>query len=224
MEKQAHRERPILFSGEMVRAILDGRKTMTRRIVKPIPMLGEPLAWCAAAKAQEPGWVHIVGDYRRFCPYGQPGDRLWVRETWKPTKSQVGDDVCTDTYVRYRADDSRVIVKHLLGGGISDLWRPSISMPRWASRLNLDNAAVRVERLQDISEADAVAEGIELVSGDYNRDDFTGCWRDYTGKQYYWNSPIDSFHSAWDSINGKRASWESNPWVWVIEFNRVIND
>lgn len=69
------KERPILFSGEMVCAILAGRKTQTRRVVKHVPMLGEPSAWCAAANAQEPGWVSIVGDYRRFCPYGQPGDR-----------------------------------------------------------------------------------------------------------------------------------------------------
>lgn len=202
------KERPIIFTSESVRAILDGRKTQTRRIVKHIPMLGEPLAWCAAAKAQEPGWVHIVGDHRRFCPYGQPGDRLWVREAFFDHSFDGEKDV---TMIEYRASEWE---RDGDGGG----WSPSIHMPRWASRIVLEITGVRVERLQEITEIDAQAEGVLEMDGQLNdlalvrRAKAIGeCVED--GRVW--------FAELWDSINGKRASWESNPWVWVIEFRRV---
>lgn len=204
-------EHPILFSGEMVRAILEGRKTQTRRIIPYREHLGHWKGW---TPERTDHWV-------RMNPYGQIGDRLWVRETWRTDASldRKSPRLFTKWPVEYQSDGCRL--EHGAVYGHTDgKWRPSIFMPRWASRLTLEITGVRVEQLQSISEVDAVAEGIEIVSGDYNRDDYTGCWRDYAKKQHYWNSPIDSFHSAWDLINGKRASWKSNPWVWIVEFRK----
>ena len=166
-------ERPILFNGPMVRAILDGRKTMTRRIVKA----GTRDDWNA-------------------CPYGVIGDRLWVRETWRCFGGREYEYQQHQPSIIYRADDGPT---HNEGG-----WRPSIFMPRWASRITLEITGVRVERLQDISEADAEAEG---CTGDHRAD------RDSDAAQ--------EFRSLWNQINGKRASWDSNPWVWVVEFRRA---
>jgi hypothetical protein len=173
------KERPILFSGPMVRAILDGRKTQTRRAIRP------PMPW-------RDGWGVGLGEYN--CPYGQPGDRLWVRETWAPKQWEKG--AC------YRATGDLLDTGHCQ-------WRPSIHMPRWASRITLEVIGVRVERLQDISEADAEAEGCEPLPmcggpevGGYN------CYQ-------------SGFELLWGSINGKLAPWSSNPWVWVVEFQRI---
>jgi len=202
------KEKPILFSGEMVRAILDGRKTQTRRVVKYNHMLGEPAAWCGAAVggAIEP----IIGEYQRFCPYGAPGDRLWVRETHQ--------FVDTGTKSVAFAADGKI---HPCSYGIEDMpmginpnisipdvwdgnWRPSIFMPRWASRITLEVTAVRVERVQDISPKDALAEGdVEALTNPRHKE-----------------TSIDWYHNLWDSINGA-GSWASNPWVWVVEFRRI---
>jgi hypothetical protein len=132
------KERPILFSGPMVRAILAGTKTQTRRVVKYHHLLGEPIAWCAAAKAQEPGWVYIVGDYRRFCPYGVPGSRLWVRETFAMNEAKGGPPVI------YRADHGQaqsVFIERPHSAEwdvVVTRWKPSIFMPRSASRILLE--------------------------------------------------------------------------------------
>ncbi len=167
-------EKPILFSGEMIRAVLDGRKTQTRRVVKPQPVG----LWAAPGKSR--------------CPYGQPGGRLWVRETFYPERSHRGPVSYRATWPR---DDDPP------DGG----WKPSIFMPRWASRITLEIVSVRVEQVQDISEDDARAEGV---------DDGTGQTRPL---HPYW------FRALWDSINSKRGyGWEKNPWVWVVAFRRVI--
>lgn len=194
-------ERPILFSAPMVRAILDGRKTQTRRIVKHIPMLGDPSGWCAAAKAQEPGWVHIVGDYRRFCPYGEPGDRLWVREAWVRTDGMTS---VPDTF--YRASESAANAEQL------GPWKSPLFMPRWASRITLEIESVRVERLQDISEEDAMAEGVVHRNS---------CWYATDDpKALPWMTASGAYINLWESINGA-GSWDANPWVWVIQFRRI---
>jgi len=156
------KERPILFSGPMVRAILDGRKTQTRRPVKPQPFVATPSMFDVSK-----------------CPIGQPGDRLWVRETW--TKN-------TNGVVWYRAD------RHPIAGG---LWRPSIHMPRWASRITLEITRVWVERVQDIMEDGAIREGMVRVDR---------C------------SPFQMFRDTWQSIYG---TWDANPWVWAVEFRRT---
>ena len=193
------KEHPILFSGEMVRAILDGRKTMTRRVIKPQPVS------IPEAKVAHANWIM----QNRTCPYGQPGDRLWVRETWKPTRASCAIATGIDgpgTYVRYRADDSRRTVAHSMKcrGADREPWHPSIFMPRWASRITLEITEVRVERVQDITEEDAKAEAPPFPF-------------DYTPASYR-----SLFRALWDSLNAKRGyGWAANPWVWVISFKRV---
>jgi len=208
------KEHPIIFSGPMVRAILDGRKTQTRRVVKPQPpnktrhMQLTEGEWCAFGEGTQVAggaWCGETGDppFNRWkCPYGQRGDMLWVREIWKPTCS----GLTVDTYVRYCADDSRREIVHNLEcrGHDTERWRPSIHMPRWASRITLEVIAVRVERVQEISEADARKEGIPSKH-------VPECGLE-----------INDFHALWDSINAKRGyPWDSNPWVWVVEFAMV---
>jgi len=213
------KERPILFSAPMIQAILDGRKNMTRRVVKKIYPEKEP------SRHFSPG----------PCPHGQPGDRLWVREAWR-----VGS---------WREDDGQIAVDYKAGpicrtkwltvpdpDKFNDLWegstqeaevaygikerykwkpgespcrwRPSLFMPRWASRITLEITAVRVERVQDISEEDVEAEGLALQS--WAGEDLEG-WPKTAG-----------FAQLWDSLNAKRGyGWEANPWVWVIAFKRV---
>ena len=145
------KERPIIFSGPMVRAILEGRKTMTRRPLNP------------TSKS-----------------FGIPGDRLWVRETWA-----YADDVWGDAHIVFRATNP---------DATPEKWNPSIFMPRSKSRITLEIISIRTERVQDISKADVIAEGCEL-----------GC-----------------FEALWDSIYEQTYPWTLNPWVWVIEFRRVV--
>ena len=192
----ATRERPILFKGEMVRKILSGEKTQTRRVVKRQPIVGiEPCGWSGT------GWGLTRPDggcscRPVSCPYGSPGDRLWVRETWSPRTDVDPAKKLTKAqrYVRYRADaDDLANEWHSYDG-----WKPSIHMPRWASRITLEITGVRVERLQEISEEDARAEGV--------------------GQRFTRMTWRGGFAFLWDQINGKRAPWASNPWVWVIEF------
>jgi len=212
------KERPILFSGPMVRAILDGRKTQTRRVVRPKKYKYEMAVddWMndrrTFADGTDPNdrYLHIPclsaddegmkddGVVRReYCPYGQPGDRLWVRETHFQT---VDNEHHERPSVSYAEEESKLYPGH---------WRkvPSIFMPRWASRITLEITAVRVERVKEISQSDAEAEGIP------------GC-RDHLKNVH----AVEWFKSLWDSINAKRGfSWESNPWVWVVEFKRIQN-
>ena len=179
------KERPILFSGPMVRAILGGRKTQTRRIVK----LKCHDGFEVGPNYEGEHWPVRGGD-RMPCPYGKPGDRLWVRETWLCATGEPGPTLC-----HYQADGDRP--------EFNGLWKPSIHMFRWASRITLEITGVRVERLQDITEADAMAEGVECCSG----------WIGHAGE------PRRIFCDLWKSINGAE-SWAANPWVWVVEFRR----
>ena len=224
------KERPILFSGPMVRAILDGRKTQTRRIVKPQP----EVIYEYKNQPELLEFLHPVtsGTYSResfaksCCKFGVVGDRLWVREKWGPCDSQYKQDIATATYAcfpdgsqqfkmgtyfEYKNDPSAIADKWPKGWK----WKPSIHMPRWASRITLEITGVRVERLQDISEEDAIAEGVEggcLTCGE-------NCMK--TGGCGYCNPEYrDSFIGLWHQIHGP-DSWASNPWVWVVEFKRV---
>ena len=196
------KERPILFNVDMVRALLDGRKTQTRRIVKPTKDRNG--SGCQLAPCEIAGEVN-GGDYS-LCPYGRPGDQLWVREAF-----EVG--LCTESTLAYRATHKP---SDLDEGWYEPIkWRPSIHMPRWASRITLEIVSVRVERLQDISEADALAEGIEPPEGETYRD-YAVKPEDNEGHDYYL-CPQDSFISLWEKINGLE-SCKANPWVWVVEF------
>lgn len=218
------KERPILFSASMVCAILKGSKTQTRRVVKPQPdgdaiiTVGEIGTSRGAAYVRYPNEGGICSRFP--CPYGQPGDRLWVREACQGWTFEIsGENV-----VRYPADSSFSQIENLING--ADRWIdlynyrrkrgaivPSIHMPRWASRILLEITNMRVERLQDISCADAKAEGIER-----SRDGMM--WRDYISASHAQINPIDSYRTLWESINGP-GSWDANPWVWVIEFKSV---
>ncbi|MBC3345384.1 hypothetical protein HU811_01890 [Pseudomonas sp. SWRI196] len=191
------KERPILFSAPMVRAILEDRKTVTRRAVKVQPRskadigsygIGQPFIRNPDVSKANPA-----------CPYGQPGDRLWVRETWAEIRVAQAPD---QEWIVYRECDNRTDY----GGP----WKPSIFMPRRACRILLEITAVRVERLQDISRSDIRAEGLqcppELASDDVSpnyRDWYPAAWRE-----------------LWESINGAE-SWSANPWVGVVEFKWV---
>jgi hypothetical protein len=226
------KERGILFSGEMVRAILDGRKTQTRRVVKPQPpkecSIHYPLgneswvpeadrtpfrhtweAWGGPLYHARPDKA-LCGSHDVRCPYGKPGDCLWVREShWRFTgcasygkpwdgfvESPNGDPYdarCYDDYPNISGATEAAAVVRV----------PSIHMPRWASRITLEITDMRVERIREISVADALAEGC-CVSSNPNES--------------------DAFHNLWNRINAKRGySYESNPWVWAITFKRVDN-
>lgn len=219
------KERPIIFSAPMVRAILEGRKSQTRRLVTPQPRecAAEPYEYRVAKVALMP--PRATGEYEELwfargddligplprCPYGVPGDRLWVRETYSHGPVFNADQDYS-TRLRYRANEWDSPLPD------GQKWRPAIHMPRWASRITLEVTDVRVQRLQDISEDDAAAEGLELLRnvprvGDIyrarsgNGDDL--CDARLASRAFAW---------LWDEINGKRAPWESNPWVWAITF------
>ena len=209
------KERPILFITEMVRALLDGRKTQTRRVMKPQPKTCEGhtpnwqsqiLDWVGYKYSNREHWfchtcgigLHHIDEYSAhgiICPYGQAGDHLWVRETW-------ADMVCVASTEKgkgkgesnpiYKSTADSTELKILQGH-----WKPSIFMPRWASRITLEITGIRVQRVQEISFQDITAEGVD------------------DGQDIH-------YEELWDSINGKKYLWSSNPWVWVIEYKRLI--
>lgn len=217
-------ERPILFSTPMVKAILEGRKTQTRRVVTPRPDNG-PEDWDNATELEcglywptvidkdgesQPADKQIFGawncggDAWRF-PYGQVGDRLWVRETF-----YVQPDIYTahtPSPIHYKTDGHTECLEDYI-------IKPSIFMPRWASRILLEITAIRVERVQDISGEDCEAEGIQ---SDIDADDW-----DFATQAIKEMELQRAYARLWNSINAKRGySWESNPWVWAIEFKKL---
>lgn len=206
------KERPILFSAEMIRAILEGRKTQTRRVIKQA--IGKP-------DHVDNGIAYFVTDHQcgveswqseqtLACPYGQPGDRLWMRETFRLRADQDHKPPSQDWWKSgawYQADGN--CEPSGCGGGSGKL-RPSIHMPRWASRITLEITDVGVQRLQEISESDAMGEGAGATAPLHEE----------------WDGDPDQyrkrFRELWDSINAKRCPWDSNCWVWCISFKRVI--
>ena len=211
------KERPILFSVPMVRAILDGRKTQTRRVVKP-QLEGRWNCWLR--EGERGTEIHVCRrehergedcepEFFARCPYGSSGDRLWVREAhWIHESERI---------VAYRADGE--MPKHMEGSR----WRPSIHMPRWASRLLLEVTEVRVERLQEITEEGAIAEGVtasESVDHSTEGVRLGDGW--ILGPTTEWHSASGNFALLWDSFNDKRGhGWDENPWVWVVSFRRL---
>lgn len=211
------KERGMIFNSEMVRALLDGRKTQTRRIMKNQPA-GDYPDTPALVRSVGSGfqWHGHYGESSIFsCPFGAVGDRIWVRETF-------GDCGVRLVYRADTDDGAKCKVKR---------WTPSIHMPRWASRILLEITDVRVERLNSISDADCIAEGIIPVPKD--RDDDHQFWRDYhlSGDGTFCvYSPRESFESLWRSVRGKSfeqeedtgpGSWHANPWVWAITFRHI---
>ncbi|HHV5433285.1 TPA: morphogenetic protein [Klebsiella pneumoniae] len=208
------KERGMIFNGEMVRAILDGRKTQTRRIMAPQP--ADDIERCIFPNPEAIGWKsslrHKHGSTTaHFCHYGEPGDRIWVRETFQGPlfDYDLMDSYCKDPtpfekpeFCVYKADGVPAPEFYDADDELHCCWRPSIHMPRWASRILLEITNVRVERLKSISDSDAIREGCStanMKSGD---------------------CVADVFARLWASIYGAE-SWNANPWVWVIEFKRV---
>lgn len=232
------KERPILFNSPMVRAILEGRKGQTRRVVKPQPAcdgiisdgpihgpeMYEPVAYDRHGEmipgAEIFGIYDDSGEWGVKCPYGRLGDRLWVRETWsahfmyndvKP--SEIYHEDGDSLWCHATSDESPV--RGSCHGDQRGKWRPSIFMPRWASRILLEITGIRVERLNDISRADAENEGLSMWphKGDY-------AWGYDGGHEAGHGSPTGAFMALWGSINGA-DSWKANPWVWVVKFKRI---
>ena len=212
------KEHPILFSAPMVRAILEGRKTVTRRVCKPQPS-AKAHTTCASGNPMG-AWWETGKDIIR-CPYGKPGDRLWVRETFIDLRG---------TGVEHRPDPDGPIQRYAYAadcrpGSHSDearkdfglKYKPSIHMPRAACRILLEITDVRVERLQDISEDQAQAEGVRLMR------DGSDTWVSREGPGNLvtpWPTAKEAFSDLWNSINGPHA-WAANPWVWAVSFKRV---
>jgi hypothetical protein len=225
------KERPIIFSAPMVRAILAGTKTQTRRVVKPqppeiLPAYAPKVYWpardrhmthgdpdgAAYLQFERPGdydGAHVMrGGFGFRCPYGQLGDRLWVREAWKAhtTFDHLPPREIPQSHVWYMADE---------GYKAESRYRQGMFMPRWVSRITLEVTAIRVERLQDISEADAQAEGVtpKWEPG------CSGRLMEALGG-FSFRPAGSAYAELWEQINGP-GSWDANPWVWVVEFRRV---
>ena len=204
------KERPILFSAPMVRALLAGTKTQTRRALRDQPcMLPDFNRGHLSIRVRGAVYQAFSPNFPPVrCPYGEPGDRLWVRETWAAPHSEDARPPraiqCDWMLIHYAATEDR--------GGL--LWRPSIHMPRWASRITLEITGVRVERLQNISEADAEAEGCTKNHNGY----YLGGPHAVSGRKQMATAQ-SAYRDLWESINGP-GSWDANPWVWVVEFKR----
>lgn len=252
------KQRPIIFNTDMVRALLDGRKTQTRRPVSKA--VEENIRLHAGedgsdessevefiyakhsdddGEAQPEEWLCYLQEYPEEgviaigqCPFGQPGDQLWVRETFLPDPNSQ-DDAWDDHHISYfswsgcgssirdvpsalRSPDNCIYKASWVGTDL--LWKPSIHMPRWASRITLEITNIRVERVQDITEADAIAEGLNRVSHG-PEGTFYSWQRNYPHPQNYCHSD-DAYQDLWCSIYGPEA-WDRNEWVWVIEFKRI---
>jgi hypothetical protein len=212
-------ERPMLFSGAMVRGILDEIKDQTRRVVKLPKEKGLEFRWEGAWKDGGASSLFGSGEYlhvpfrslvdgedgwkrgtslRHFCPYGKIGDRIWVKETFAP--NGVGHHLARMVKA---PEQPKVYYRATHEGHAAWNWKPSIFMPRWASRITLEITSIRVERLQEISEEDAVAEGCCVKLNGHDDDFARNCYR-----------------KLWETINGK-GSWDLNPWVWVVGFRKV---
>lgn len=224
-------ERPMLMSAPMVRALLAGTKTQTRRVVKPprnrpaFVLLDHGNGWWPYQS--DDGESELCDDgmeHPYTCPYGKPGDRLWVREAFSGPHCMDATDECVAVRPSKWGEGSRIWY-WADGNPTHGDWtrpRPSIHMPRWASRILLEVTAVRVERLQDISEADAKAEGITPIWPDGPRDDGGPNHFTVDVDPGHLNGPTAAtvYRMLWELINGE-GSWDANPWVWVVEFKRV---
>jgi hypothetical protein len=243
------KERPILFSGPMVRALLDGSKTQTRRVMKKQPYISRtnpphfsdvevgdlficpdycpttPVRGSVIVECESIGTYHCMGQKtfaEKHSPYGVPGDRLWVRETFLYVGPGSGSDLPSYREERANPENHKAANCWFRASRPDEtlVWTPSIHMPRWASRITLEITGVRVERLQEISEVDAAAEGVESLrnEGEY--------WKHYLESTASCDALIclsarESFRTLWDSLAAPGVDWQANPWVWVVEFKRA---
>jgi len=233
------KQRPILFSGPMVRALLDGSKTQTRRVGK----IQSPdfVGLKAEAVTHATLGCQIQATHDAFpgrgtarhaicaCPYGKPGDQLWVRETWQGPlleEYEVDADADWQSANRIHQYQNPAHCAFAADGGsppefidsddnIQRRWRPSIHMPRWASRITLEITGVRVERLQDISIEDAKSEGAWWPD-----ESIVSKVAEYFSIDHLGANPYNAYQMLWESINGP-DSWDLNPWVWVVSFRRM---
>lgn len=234
------KEHPILFNTEMVKALLDGRKTQTRRVIKPQPDTSDMKTYtaltgrtyddrCATANHIDGKWYLCIPGMSLEvgrCPYGQVGDRLWVREMWGVGTRPCPVDGWYDG-IEYKADEFYIdeiedlplykveVPEDICLDDYSGKWRPSIHMFRWASRINLEITDIRIERVQDITQEDAKAEGMTNDDDPHWRPSYSD--PDSGGNPSYKNT----FCCVWNSIY---ENWSVNPWVWVVEFKIVEAD
>jgi len=216
------KEHAISFNGEMVRATLDGRKTQTRLV-----MPGE-FSYCRMSGDNEPCWVWWpkggkktatcpplpVERWSEHCPYGIPGDRLWIKEAWA-TEHRYDDRYPREITENPVAPHLHYAATEELGGLMK---RPAISMPRWASRITLEIVSVRIERVREISDLDIAAEGLNVQF----HEEQCATASIHLPKKTSYSTARGCFALLWDSINRKRKfKWNESPWVWVIEFKRV---
>jgi hypothetical protein len=216
------KDRGMIFNAEMVRALLNGNKTQTRRPLKNQPIIDMPLSKgpmirIGSAKYESFNPMRMI----RRCPFGQVGDRIWVRETWMPDAPRNGEwpdyefygggmrplSLIPNEYRNHHNCIYRASWDDELTG-----WKPSIHMPRWASRITLEITDVRVERLQDISASDAISEGLTHI--DYEGDS----WGFSGGNPTGYGSATGAYQALWNSLYG---NWNDNPWVWAIRFKKV---
>ena len=216
-------DRPIIFSGEMVRAILEGRKTQTRRPIKGISILDHP--GIKGAKIANIGknqfWLNCQDSHPQHiskgCPFGQIGDRLWVREPWHPF-FRMGNHVSIEykSGFSFATDISEADLDKFDDKWIEEKWKPSIHMPRWASRITIEITEIRVERLQEITEEEARAEGVLPCPHPLSKDD--ECLDCYLDAGEY----ACAFLNLWNRLYAKQGlGVDANPWVWVLTFRRV---
>lgn len=217
------RERPILMTAQNAQRCHEGTKTQTRR-TNGLKKVNGSGPW-DYPQMQSSGIAIFLDSTQAnpynnalevTCPYGVVGDRLWIREAHRIIVLENEQEL-----IDYKGGPVKRMRDILDMSG----WLPSIHMRREYCRTVVELTEIRVERLQEISEEDAIAEGVTClggVNGTYDRDDFSGCWTNYSSTETaaYWNSPIGSYHSLWDSINGV-GSWALNPWVWVLTFQKV---
>lgn len=243
------KERFVLLNSPMVQAVIEGTKTVTRRPLNPQPELFIQAGKHSTYKYR--GGLYALELYTENsnildkCPFGKIGDRLWIRETWAPV------NLYGEIAIAYKADgevirvvenksfqDEEGLINYEdprlknysfsawaddLLSGVEGNWKPSIHMPRWASRLLLEITNIKIERIQDISESDSLNEGIERVKVNCSRDGIKTSYKDYEVDGITRNNPIDSFRTLWKKTYGAE-SWDLNSWVWVIEFKVIEGD
>jgi hypothetical protein len=237
MSPATSREQPILFSGPMVRAILDGTKTQTRRVMKPQPTYHRVAGQTMIGHPELAGQFgdHIFGACAARlipCPYGAPGDRLWVREQWAiglaalptgagfvPFTGPLGKPF-KEADPRPTSPRAKLIYGASWDGNDRPPFRSPIHMPRWASRLTLEITDVRVQRVQEMDWRDALAEGVDVELCKHYGAGAHGC-TDCMGSGIT-EDPVPAFAALWDLLNAKRGhGWDTNPWVWALTFRRL---